>query len=243
MTTILSLWHRWLHFALAIAGLSLIGVVVLGEAAQGKGAKRAGTRAARMVDAIVNRNPPPKLVYQEDKPKTVFLYPERYDWKEERRVEKAVAQLLKEASSEVWEELVRRGGDERYCLPLTSQEEEGSHVCTVGYVCRERACAQLVDVFHRHLPHLAGKKAERIDLVYLDLDIWDLPEWREERKHKPLYQLQIEVCEAAIRAGKGQGQRCVGGRKGESTHEDQGRDRGIEEDEEAYFSPAQHLPG
>src|SRR5437899_2608445 len=66
----------------------------------------------KMIDALANRNRPPKLVDMDGD--RLPLFPDEYDWKEDRRVRSALGKVRAERTAEMWEELVRGIGDERY---------------------------------------------------------------------------------------------------------------------------------
>jgi hypothetical protein len=192
---------RCVRYAFAVSSLSLFGGVVLGEAAPGPAPKRDAKGAAkRMVEAIANRNKPPKLVDRTRAwPRRLPLYPEGYDWKEEERVRDALDKLYQEATAELWEELVRREGDERYCVTVVDNAED-AHVHSVGLVCWYLAYSRLVGVFEQHLPPNRLRVGARIPLdAHAIVPAKTLAEWRKARAKKSLYQLQIEVCENALR--------------------------------------------
>jgi hypothetical protein len=184
-------------FAVMLSGLTLLGLAVLGEGAVGPVPKRnAKARAEKKVDEIVNRNKPPKVVRRPRAwPEMVALYPERYDWKEEERVRKALDKLYQDTTAELWEELVRRADDRRYCVVVVSGQNEDAEVYDVGRVCWLLAYLRLTEGFRRHLPvdpHRGGRP------LAVRIVTKRFAEWRKERVKKSLYQLQIEVCEAAL---------------------------------------------
>jgi hypothetical protein len=190
--------RRWFHYALTLGGLTLLGAVVLAEGARKPAAKRDAKGPARMVEAIANRNKPPKLVWRRRGwPRKVALFPEGYDWKEDKRVLKALDELFRDRTVELWEELVRREkkDDRRYCVTLVSSNCEDARIESVGDVCSRLAYARLLDVFEQHLPDNPYKPGR----ISLKTGIENLAEWRKERAKKSLYQLQIEVCENALR--------------------------------------------
>ena len=55
------------------------------------------------------------------------MYPESYDWKEEARVRQAIDKLYQDRTVELWEELVRREADPRYCVVTVT---ENPHLVT-----------------------------------------------------------------------------------------------------------------
>jgi hypothetical protein len=188
---------RGLSGAGALAALSLIAVVFLGHAAGEQKAERDAKAVAKMVEDIASRNKAPKIVdLPNEWPRKVPRFPKSYDWKEQERVYKALAKLYKDTSVELWEELVRKAGDRRYSLTIVSQQSGNSRNDTVGNVCRRLAYDRLIDVFQRHMPAWPERCGWT---VRLDVGIEDLAAWRKKRNDKSLYQLQIEVCERALK--------------------------------------------
>jgi len=190
--------RRWLVCCtIVISSLGLIDDAILGKDAGGPAAKRDAKEPAKMVDAIVNRNKPPKLASRprDSLPTRVALYPESYDWKEEARVRTAIRKLLHDTTAELWEELVRRRKDPSYCVVIATEKLNAAKIRTVGNVCAGLAYSRLVGVFAQHMPRwgIDGRP------LYFDLDIGDLGDWRKERANKPLYQLQIEAGETGLR--------------------------------------------
>jgi hypothetical protein len=193
------------------AGTAL-GVALTGEAADGEKPDRGRKTPAQMVEDLANRNNPPKLVeiYSDRLP----LFPRDYDWDEQHRVQKALTELSKDTSEELWEELVRRSDDARYCLTYMDEGDWGWNR-SVGFFCSAHAGAVLRDVALRHLPRqwMTGKRTPALSSqgrwnpglprgMAMIADIIDiktgLREWREKRKGKALYQLQLELCERAL---------------------------------------------
>jgi len=182
--------------ALTIGSLILIGAVVLGEAAGGEKAKRDAKEAAKMVEAIANRNKPPKIVSRRRVcPTELPLFPKEYDWKEEERVRKALDKLHQDKSVELWEAMVQKANDRRYCVASYSGSSSDVYIDSVGGICSGLAYGRLCEVFEQHLPSLPPHGCP--------IQFWnvreDMPAWRKARKDKSLYQLQIEVCDMALR--------------------------------------------
>src|SRR5262249_29172500 len=107
---------------------------------------------------------------------------------------------------EVWDALVRSEGDKRYCLTVRDWIDNPKDR-TVGSFCSELAHFRLCGVYLEHLPVDPIKDGRRIRLpISIGDQIGDLAKWRAQRKDKAMYELQIEVCEAAIAAlGKVEG--------------------------------------
>jgi hypothetical protein len=193
--------RRWPCPAVVLCALGLLGAAAPGDEGRRPAAKREAKRVARMVDALANRNKPPKIVRRRVTPdvwpQTVPLYPEGYDWKEERRVHRALDALLADRTPELWEELLRRWDDERYCVVVMYGSFDNALVYSVGTVCSHLAHDRLVDVFDRHLPPNSEGRPLRLDVV--GDTVRDLAGWRKKRAKKSLYELQVEVCQAALR--------------------------------------------
>lgn len=185
-------------FAVTLAGLVVIPVALFDKAPGGDKPKADARRAAEMVDAIVNRNKPPKIVdWRGDFPSRAALFPEDHDWKEETRARTAISRLEADQTEEVWEEMVKRIDDRRYSETVTSVKTGDAYIEKVGRICSRLAYSRLVGVFWDHLPSSPIKDGERVSLR---LGIGDVAKWRKQRAAKSLYELQIEVCEKAIEA-------------------------------------------
>lgn len=189
--------HRRFRIVTLPCHLGLVGAVLLVVVSEGHAAKRDAKKAAKkLVDAIVNRNQPPKIVTRPSgtSPRRVALFPETYDWEEEKRVHQALEKLYQNATAEVWEELVRRGKDKRYCAVLLSVKNGDAYVYNMGRITSSLAYSHLVQMYQRHMPgkHRRGPKRK------LDVGIEALHSWRRKRAGKPLYELQLEVGERAL---------------------------------------------
>jgi hypothetical protein len=189
--------RRWVCGMLLFYGLGLIGLVGCNGPYSEPSTKRSGKSVAQLVDDIRNRNKPPKLVERsKGRPRTLALFQETYDWKEDKRVLKALNELYQEESADLWEKLVRIKKDKRYCVTLVIVKTDDAEVYTVGDICFNLAYDRLVGVFQQHLPPSELKEGPLV----MDIGIEDLGAWRKKRAEKPLYQLQIEVCQLALRA-------------------------------------------
>jgi hypothetical protein len=188
--------HRKTTPAVLFVTVSLLPALVLAVPGKDKEPEPARSRAAAMVDAIINRNKPPKIVkWPGDFPSRAALFPEGYDWKEDLRARKAVVRLMKEETEEVWEEMVRRSRDEHYSGIATDNMCADAEIRTVGTICERLAYGRLIGAFWKHLPLSPRKEGQ---LVNLNLGINGLSAWRKQRAGKSLYELQIEVCDKAV---------------------------------------------
>jgi hypothetical protein len=196
-------WPRWVVSAGSLGSLTLLGLVIVGNMdcpAQNPGGKpgnRDAKRVTQMVDDLVNRNKPPKIVTRRlgDYPYRLPVFPKDYDWKEEERVRKAFDTVRQDTSLQLWDELVRRIGDERYCRTTWDESAGDAWDHTVGDECIELAYARLSYVFEEDFPSFQPHGC----VIHLRRLLRDLPAWRKARKDKPFYQLQIDVCELVLR--------------------------------------------
>jgi hypothetical protein len=191
-----SLRCPWVGTAILIGSLILIDLSLPGQAGRGQVLEPDARELAKMIDEVANRNPAPKLL-EVDHPRLpgrVPLFPDNYDWKEVSRVWSALRKLRMDTTPELWEELIRKSGDPRYAL--TFADKGGRPVIwTVGRFCDDIAYDRLVDVFVQHLP-----EDDRGRTIPLEVGIgssWVA--WRQKRAGKTLDQLQMEVCEQAVK--------------------------------------------
>jgi hypothetical protein len=148
----------------------------------------------RLVDALANRNPQPRIVKEIT---NVPIFSENYDWKEQERVSKAIHVVAKRATPEMWETLVLNEKDSRYCLTFANENGFARNE-SVGGFCGWIAYEQLVFPVERNLNRLNRQLAAK-DLKQVSLsDIDDLKKWREARSKKAFFELQIEVCQQGI---------------------------------------------
>jgi hypothetical protein len=190
MNPLFSPCRRLVGYALLIGNLGLIAAVCPGQAAGGKKAKTDAKAAAKQVEAIVSPNKPPTIVDR------VARFPKDYDWKRQKQVYQALFKLHQNTSVELWEELVRRSKDRRYSLTVRSEQTRDSENKTVGVVGSVLAYERLIGVFQKHMPADPGHDGFQLRL-HDRID--DLQKWRKDRKDQALFQLQIEVCERALK--------------------------------------------
>jgi hypothetical protein len=189
---LLSRWTAYALFIVVIASRSGIS-----RSAEPETGKSKAKRAAEIVDAIANCNKAPKIIkWRGNFPSKAALFPEDHDWKEEVRVRRAIGVLEADETKEVWEELVKRAGDHHYCDTVTSVKTGDAYIEDIGDVCCWIAYSRLIGVFWQHMPRSPVKDGEKLSL---DVGIGDITEWRKQRAAKSLYELQIEVCEEALK--------------------------------------------
>ncbi len=138
-----------------------------------------------LIDALATRNPEPKITHGE--PKLVA----GFNLKEFDRVRKVLPQLCNDGSEELWEELLKHLGDERYSLTMAFDGENYIN-WSVGGLCHMLAYKHLAeDVLDRHV------SVNRPIRLLRDISD-DLGGWRKARSDKSLYELQLEVCELGL---------------------------------------------
>jgi hypothetical protein len=185
---------------LALLGVALGGPGAPDPARAGRknGAGPRARKEAQMVDNLANRNKPPKIVKRPSgSPRRLPLYPRKYDWREEARVRRALKRLASDRSQALWEELVRRIDDRRYCVVNWNDVDENAELYTVGDICWLVAHNGLFGLIHPYLPSAPGKQPEYACGI---ADLGNLAVWRKKRAGVPLYRLQLEICHKALAA-------------------------------------------
>lgn len=145
----------------------------------------------RMIDAMASRNKPPKLVRTSDNYQALALFSADFDWPDQDRVRKAIQAVRADKSDEMWWRLRDHINDNRYALTVDFDVSTEIWNLSVGEFCSEITEADLKAAYERHLPKASGEMPFRLPI----LDEKSTNKW----KGRPLYQLQIEACEAAIR--------------------------------------------
>jgi hypothetical protein len=155
--------------------------------------KKTGIDAKAMVEALVNHNPPPKLV---DKARPLVFDP-KYDTRESKRAWHAFKELIPHAE-EAWPELVRHLDDERYSATFLSPSD-AVHVATVGEMCHMIIERNLEVAYFRHFNLGSMDVAVALERPEMVRGTKELKAWCEARSSKKLYELQIEACQWAIK--------------------------------------------
>lgn len=145
------------------------------------------------IDLLASLNKEPQIV--EATFRTVAVFDDNFDWREQRRVKGAVASLWKATSDEEWDVVVAHFADQRYSITIRATDHDDAANMTVGDQCRKLAFMRLVDVFYQHVMVASDRNAI---CRYLEISEGNIRQWRESRKGVPLHRLQIEVCEKAI---------------------------------------------
>jgi hypothetical protein len=213
-----------------------IGAVAFGLAAalvgcghevqpQAGGSTRRIQELDRLIDAVVSHNEQPKTAEIWDR--TYMLFGKDFDWKDQKRVQKAVWVLSQDESNDLWARLVEHRDDTRYAVTGYWTAIIDADNLMVGDICRELAFNHLLCAYLQYLlpgktfpyggdttnwvdddskefipgklqeelhnpPHLGRYSSERPGQAKLKT-------WYDERRGKPLYELQIEICEWAVK--------------------------------------------
>ncbi len=144
----------------------------------------------RLIDAMASSNTPPTLIDQDDC--RVPRFAKDYDWSEQRRVRAAMSAVLQAKFDAMWRRLQEHVDDQRYVL--TASRNGRAQNFSVGGFCRVFFSADLSIAYTRHLPNVAG----RLPATFHPEELF----WKNEqdwiRMRKPLYEIQIEICQRAV---------------------------------------------
>jgi hypothetical protein len=146
----------------------------------------------RMIDAMASRNKAPQMVRVSSYDDLAPLVSRDYDWSEQDRVRKAVLVVRADGSDEMWWRLRDHIGDNRYAWTVVFDGDVQSDNVSVGEICSAITGARLYAAVSRHL-----KVSGRMPSVFY----LKVASGKNETKRpsRPLYELQIEACEEAIR--------------------------------------------
>jgi hypothetical protein len=182
----------------------------------------------RLIDAVASRNKEPKIIETGGSP--IALFDDKFDWADQERVQRAVAALSQDESNDLWPRLVEHIDDERYSV-TGGDDLAAPQNFSVGWACRVLAFNHLLYAYLQYLEPggsapmggdsmnwVADDSTEYVPgKLQMELHeppqlgrLWgELPgekrlwKWYQARKGKPLYELQIEMCEWAIKRVEG----------------------------------------
>jgi hypothetical protein len=159
-------------------------------------AKSGPVDVRKLIDVLENHNRKPRYVDRGSGVKALF--DKKYDWSEQERVERAIQNLM-DHSEEAWAELLKHMDDRRYCI---TYEVSGDAVNEdVGGTCRSLVVDSLAMAYIGHIPHESSVAWSNLRIPEIARgDNAKLIAWCRKRSDKKLYELQIEMCEWAIRA-------------------------------------------
>jgi hypothetical protein len=148
-----------------------------------------------LVEAMASRNKEPKIITTKLNDE-VPVFADSYDWPEQERVWQAMQTLIKTKSDEIWWQLIKHCDDNRYAI--TSDNDEFVDMTatnfSVGSICSHIAETDLGRPYLRHLQEEEGRILP--EGAFHPQDIF----WKHKDKWagKPLYLIQISVCQRAI---------------------------------------------
>ena len=155
-----------------------------------------------MINGLATRNPVPKIVVIEYSGFPEF--PAGFDWGEADRVRKLCARLLTNDDPRLWEHFLAHMSDRQYALTVQRfggnnssdiRAGAGAENMSVGDICREAAMAR----FKFSALHTSSKEDDPGVSVPSAYDLLPVALWLKEPPEKSLYELQLEVGEAALR--------------------------------------------
>jgi hypothetical protein len=148
---------------------------------------------SKMVAGLQSRNKEPRVQNPDRRP----AFDAEFDWTEQRRVWKAIKDIIVAAASE-WDSLTANIENESYCI--TIEGGSGSfYNWAVGDVCRIIISRTLSEAYFRSLDHPMTKEFygtfRRPEFTRKPKK---LKEWLHARREKTLAQLQADACDWAI---------------------------------------------
>lgn len=158
---------------------------------------KADAALGQLIDALANHNHAPKLVGLTGRDAPVFG--ESYKWDEEARVHQAFKELWKRNSGELWPNLMSHADDSRYAFTWLDDEDEIVLTESVGSLCKRIAHDDMTWPYMMFIPGYGGDfNAAPYHRLEYPKELEDLKAWYRKRAGKPLYELQIEMCQWAI---------------------------------------------
>jgi hypothetical protein len=147
-----------------------------------------------LIDAMVSRNKPPRLVTSGDA--TVPLFDADYNWSEQQRVRTAIDAVMRIKSDDFWWRLRDHVRDDRYVL--TAVRGRVVKNFTVGALCGDIVDLRLCLGFTAHLPSVPG----RLPATFRpEREYWEREsQWAGQRM--PLHAMQSALCARALQQWK-----------------------------------------
>ena len=146
----------------------------------------------QVIESLVSGNVPPTFSKGQRAP----VFDDSFDLAEDQRVWRQLRQLAKNCES-ILPELVDHFDDGRYCTTVSTSSGK-TRKMTVGDACYEVVANGICEAYVRHLrtqPKHIIKQFYNEDVIGKD----KLKKWCDARKGKPLFSLQIELCDWAIK--------------------------------------------
>ena len=173
----------------------------------------------KLIDAVASRNKEPRLVKLDGWRYAIF--DDKFDWADQKRVQEAVWTISQNESNELLDHLMEHVADGRYSVTCEVEDPLAEN-WDVGSICRIMAREKLLCAYLQYLE--PGKTqpygGDSMNAVPDDATEFlpgrvqgelhsppqlhvaeggDMVVWYKGRKGKPLYELQIEMCEWAIK--------------------------------------------
>jgi hypothetical protein len=148
----------------------------------------------RLVESLASRNHAPEIVFSATNDE-VPVFGKRFDLHEEVRVAHVFDKIAASKTDAMWWQLVKFRNDDRYAITAWNDAfvEMTAENFSVGALCRQIASAHLGEPYLRHLDIIDEAGVPGFE----PQDIF----WRHKSRWtgKPLYEIQIAVCEQAIK--------------------------------------------
>jgi hypothetical protein len=175
-----------LRSGLLLCLLTAISSVDSAAIGQSKPSRDRVQQIDRMIDAMASRNKPPRMVHAGEDIQSLLVPSGPYDWSEQKRVNKAVEAVRGDTSDEMWWRLYQHTKDNRYVMTLIFDGALDSKHVSVSDICEAIVEKDLEEVYVPHLPKVSGS-------IYLS------PTFDKKLAGGPLYEVQIAVCENAMK--------------------------------------------
>ena len=193
-----------------IVGLTLAGAVGFPEVIMGqddqprKGQRQASPAAAQApfdaktcIDDLKSHNPAPLFGDDRPGPGATPLFDKTFDWGEQDRVKGAIRAIVKHAA-DAWPQLIRHMDDRSYCITIDG--DNGATNRSVGSICSWIVSRNLAAAYYPLMPHQLRREVvyTRFVTPAAARGSDGLKAWCDKRGKRPLYELQIEMCEWSI---------------------------------------------
>ncbi len=159
---------------------------------------RLGDRAAisALIGSLVNKNKKPTMVAVSTSlaPGENPLFDDDYDWNEDARVRRVIADLSRFDRDELWHSLIEHIDDEQYSLAFAFND--GARIASVGQLCWRSMANDLEMPYFDVSPGIDRGHA-LFQLLSLKTKE-NLKKWEHDHADVPLYKQQIEMCEGAL---------------------------------------------
>lgn len=216
-----------LRLAATVVGVVLATTIVFLALRSGDPADHA-KKPEQLINAVASLNDEPKVIRTDDVGTTITLFSKKYDWADHKRVQAAIWDLSQDESDELWKRLTEHFDDKQYSFSY-GEQGLWAETWSVGDICRAMAWDRLLCAYLQFLQPgktapMGGDSPNSVPEVSKDFlprklqlelhkpsvfgeqssstphgpDVFGT--WCKTRKDRALYELQIEMCEWAIKA-------------------------------------------